>query len=66
MHFGLIMHRITTPIILGVMFFLVITPTGFLMRIFSHNSMPLNADKENTTYRIISRARKKEDMEKPF
>ena len=32
--FGLILGAIVAPIIMGIVFFIVITPTGFIMRIF--------------------------------
>src|SRR4051812_38100680 len=31
--FGLLLHTIVSPIVLGVMFFVVVTPTGLLMRL---------------------------------
>ena len=30
--FGLLLHRLVSPVVLGVMFYLVVTPTGLLMR----------------------------------
>lgn len=51
--FGLLLHKITSPIILGIMFFLVITPIGIIMRALRKNS-PLNMtlDHECRTYWI--------------
>lgn len=66
MHFGLIMHRITTPVILAILFYLVITPIGCLLRIFNRLSIPLKLDEDSSTYRIVNSPRKKIDMEKPF
>ena len=31
--FGLLLHKIVTPIIMGILFFGLITPVGFLMRL---------------------------------
>ncbi len=66
MYFGLYMNRITTPIILGSLFFLILTPTGWLMRTFKSNSMTLKLVKSKSSYRVNSVDRTKEDMEKPF
>ncbi|MEQ8662161.1 MAG: SxtJ family membrane protein [Gammaproteobacteria bacterium] len=32
--FGLLLHRIVNPLVLGALFFLVVTPFGLLMRLF--------------------------------
>lgn len=32
MRFGLLLHRITTPLLLGLVFFLVVTPLGWLAK----------------------------------
>src|SRR5258706_15724756 len=34
LRFGLLLHRIVSPIVLGFMFYAVVTPMGALMRIF--------------------------------
>ncbi|MEE9552520.1 MAG: SxtJ family membrane protein, partial [Gammaproteobacteria bacterium] len=39
MRFGLLMNRISTPIILGIVFFLIIAPMGMFMRIIGRDSM---------------------------
>ena len=66
MKFGMIMHRITTPLILGILYYMVITPIGIFMRIIGHDSMARHFDKNGKTYRITSDARKPESMERPF
>jgi hypothetical protein len=38
--FGLILHKVVSPVILGVMFFVIITPAGFLLRLFSPQKPP--------------------------
>jgi hypothetical protein len=40
--FGALLHRITSPVILSVVFFLVITPMAVLMRLFGKDPMALN------------------------
>jgi hypothetical protein len=39
--FGLLLHMITSPIILGVLFFLVVTPIGSAMRLFGKDFLGL-------------------------
>ncbi len=39
--FGLLLGKIVSPIIMGVVFFLVVTPTGFIMRLFKKDLLNL-------------------------
>jgi len=64
MRFGLLMSRVTTPIILGVVYFGIISPTGFLMRVGGKDPMARRLDDTSQSYRVQSRNRK--HMEKPF
>ena len=66
MRFGLLMGRLTTPLLLGILFFLVITPLAYLMKLFRKLNMELGFDRESSSYRIVSSLREKQDMEKPF
>lgn len=50
--FGALLHRITSPIILGVMFFGVITPIGFFMRLAGKDLLRLKFDRDCTSYWI--------------
>ena len=50
--FGALLHRITSPIILGVMFFLVITPVGVLMRLAGKDLLRMKFDSNCTSYWI--------------
>jgi len=49
---GELLHRITSPIILGVMFFGVITPIGFLMRLAGKDLLRMKFDPHCTSYWI--------------
>ena len=49
--FGIILGKIISPIIMGVIFFLVVTPIGLLMRIFGKDVLNLKYNK-NQTYWI--------------
>jgi hypothetical protein len=50
--FGLLLSKIMNPIILGILFFLVVTPIGMLMRIFSGNPMKPKFDPTAQSYWI--------------
>lgn len=50
--FGALLHGITSPIILGVMFFLVIMPIGLVMRLFGKDFLRLRFDREVPSYWI--------------
>jgi saxitoxin biosynthesis operon SxtJ-like protein len=50
--FGLLLHRIVSPIVLAIMFYLVITPTGLLMRVFAKNILRLRRESAAETYWI--------------
>jgi hypothetical protein len=48
--FGLLLHRIVSPIALGVLFYGVVTPTGFLVRVFGKDILHLRVDKSARSY----------------
>jgi hypothetical protein len=50
--FGLQLHKIVSPIVLGIMFFLVITPIGLAMRAFGKDPLRLKFDKVSNSYWI--------------
>jgi hypothetical protein len=52
LRFGLLLHRIVSPVVLGIMFFLVITPMGLLMRAFGKDPLRLRFDRSASTYWI--------------
>ncbi len=61
----LILSRITTPIIMGLVFFLVITPTGLLRRLLAADPLARNfGDRES--YRVPSKKAPAKNMERPF
>jgi hypothetical protein len=50
--FGFLLHRIVSPLALGVLFFLVVTPTGLLMRLFGKDPLRLRFDPTADSYWI--------------
>lgn len=66
MRFGLIMSKLTTPLILGVLFYLILTPVGLVMRLFKADPMAREIDKKVDTYRKLREDSMKTNFEKPF
>ena len=50
--FGMLLHRIVSPIALGVIFYGVATPTGLLMRLSGKDPLRLRIDKASSSYWI--------------
>lgn len=50
MRFGALLHRIVSPLVLGVMFFGVITPMGLVMRALGKDPLRLRADAGAASY----------------
>ena len=50
--FGLFLGKIISPIIMGVIFFLVVTPIGLLMRLFGKDVLNLKLNKKKSSYWI--------------
>jgi hypothetical protein len=55
MRFGLLLHRIVSPLVLGIMFFGVIMPIGLLMRLLGKDPLRLRLDKAAGSYWIERR-----------
>lgn len=66
MRFGLVMNRITTPLVLGTIFYALFTPVGLVMRLFGRDAMPRKFDPDAPSYRVKSRKSPPEKMERPF
>jgi hypothetical protein len=50
--FGLMLHKITNPIILGAIFFVVITPVAFVLRLAGRDLLKLKSDHDASSYWI--------------
>jgi len=62
--FGLLLGRIVSPVIMGVIFFLVVTPTGFLVRIFGKDLLNLKLNKDKSYW--IEKSGPKSKMKNQF
>lgn len=66
MRFGLLISKITTPIIMGIVFFAVIMPVGVVMRIFGWDPMSRKFDDGLESYRVDSDHISVSTLEKPY
>lgn len=53
--FGILLHRIVSPVALGVLFYGVVMPTGLLMRLVGKDPLHLRLDKSANSYWIERR-----------
>lgn len=52
MKLGLVLNKLTNPLIMGLLFFLVITPVGLIMRAFGKDILNLKIKSKESTYWI--------------
>ena len=57
---------INTRIILGLIFFLIVTPMAFIMQLVNRDTMKKTFDPSLNTYRVLSFIKAKTSMEKPY
>lgn len=50
--FGLLLHRFMNPVVLGILFYFVITPVALLVRMVGSKLLPLAFDENVSTYWI--------------
>lgn len=66
MRFGLLASRITTPLIMGLVFFLVISPIGLFRRLMHRDALNRSFDPSASTYRSPSLQSPQKQFERPF
>jgi len=64
MKFGLILGQIIAPIVMGIIFFFVVTPTGTLLRIFGKDILMLKRNKNDTYW--INKDNSNDNMKNQF
>ena len=62
--FGMMLGKYVSPIVMGLVFFLVVTPTGIIMRIFNKDLLKLKRRNINSYW--IKRDDQKSDMKNQF
>lgn len=66
MKFGLYASKVMTPLILGIVFFGVISPMALIKRIFGRDAMARKFDSKSSTYRVQSERQPASKLENPF
>ena len=66
MRFGVLLSRVTTPLVLGVVFYVMITPLSLVMRVFGREGMHSKPGPDRSSYRILSERPPTSKMERPF
>lgn len=66
MRIGLLLGRITTPIVLGIVFYLIVVPFGVVKRVFGRDSMARVFDGQISTYRVKSERTGRQNLERPY
>ena len=62
--FGFLLGKIISPIVMGIIFFLVVTPIGLFMRLLKKNLLNLKFNKKNTYW--IEKSGPKSKMKNQF
>ena len=63
--FGILLGSIVSPIVMGIVFFLVVTPTSIIMRLLGKDLLKTNKIKSASTY-WIKRDKQNTTMKKQF
>ena len=66
MRIGLLLGKITTPIVMGMIFFLIVVPVGLVMRMAKRDALHRSFDRDLPSYRVQSEHPPKSNLEKPF
>ena len=61
-----VLGAINSRILLTIVYFAVLTPTGWLMRLFGKDPMDRKLDPSKTTYRVVSSARPRDHMDNQY
>jgi hypothetical protein len=66
MRFGILLSKITTPIVLGIVFFLIISPVSFVWRMMAKDPMKRTFETDTRSYRVSSQQHDTDRLEKPY
>lgn len=66
MKFGLLVSKVTTPLVLGIVFYFVFSPVGWVMRLFGYDPMKRELNDDAPSYRKPSQPANKNHVERPF
>ena len=63
--FGIFLGSVISPVVMGIVFFIVVTPIGLIMRFLGKDLLRINKNKTVSTY-WIDREKQKNTMKKQF
>ena len=66
MRFGLLASRAMTPLVLGIVFFVMISPMAMVRRLMGKDPMHRALDPNQKSYRVQSAKSPREKLERPF
>jgi hypothetical protein len=66
MRFGLLASRVMTPLLLGIVFFVMISPIATVRRLMGKDPLHKALDPNQDSYRVQSTKSPKEKLERPF
>lgn len=66
MRLGLVLNFVMSRVILGIVFYLVVLPTGLIIRLRGRDPMNRHFDDQLSSYRIEHESTHTNQMEKPF
>ena len=66
MRFGLLASRVMTPLVLGIVFFAIISPMAIVMRLMGKDPLQRTLDPNRKSYRGKSTKSPAEKLERPF
>ncbi len=66
MRLGLLISKVTTPLILGIVFFLIVTPFGLVRSLFAKDPMARELNGNSDSYRVPSEQTTRANLENPY
>ena len=65
-NFGLFLGKFVSPIVMGIVYFIVVFPTFLFVKLFKKNYLNLKYDKSKETYWITNQINKNNNMKDQF
>ena len=65
-NFGLILGKFVSPVIMGIVYFIVVFPTFLFIKLFKKNYLNLKYDNSKETYWITNQTNKQNSMKDQF
>lgn len=65
MQFGLLLSKVTTPLIMGLIFYALITPIALFLKLAGKDAMCRQFD-EQESYRVVRQAVRNDSLEHPY